>query len=146
MDPLSALAAFNAACAVVRTASQNGSDILGMFHGIGDALTHKQQIEDHIKKNPDHASDLELYAAHAKATEEWEQIITQLKWSGHWDKFCDWRKEQRENQKQARLAAVRKKMKRDALIKDALIVSTGVLISLGLIGAFVYGVFMYRGS
>jgi len=145
MDPLSALAAFNAACAVVRTASQNGSDILEMFHGIGDALKHKQAIEEHIKTNPDHASDLELYAEHAKATEEWDQIITQLKWSGHWDKFCDWRKEQRENEKQARLAELRKKMKREALIKDALIVSGGVLFALGLIGAFVYSIFLLKG-
>ena len=145
MDPLSALAAFNAACAVVRTASQNGSDILNMFHGIGDALRHKQQIEDHIKKNPNHESDLELYAAHAKATEEWDQIVTQLKWTGHWTKFCEWRKQQREQEKQARMAELRKKMQREALIKDALIVSGGVLFSLALIGAFVYGVFLYRG-
>lgn len=145
MDPLSALAAFNAAVAVVRTASQNGSDILNMFQGIGNAMRHKQEIEEHIKKNPDSASEIELYAAHAKATEEWENIVTQLKWSGHWDKFCEWRQEQRENEKQARLAEMRRKMKREALIKDALIVSGGILFALGMIGAFVYGVFAYRG-
>ena len=42
-------------------------------------------------------------------------------------------------------AQVDRKMQREALIKDALIVSGGVLFSLALIGAFVYGVFLYRG-
>tara|TARA_R100000231_G_scaffold104750_1_gene77664 strand:+ start:19978 stop:20415 length:438 start_codon:yes stop_codon:yes gene_type:complete len=138
MDPLSALAAFNAACAVIRTATQNGSDILHVFHGIGDALKHKQQIEDHIKKNPDHASDLELYAAHAKATEEWEAIVTQLKWMGHWDKFCAWRREQRETEKRARLAAVRKQQAKIQMYKDAGIVVTGVFVCLLIIGIFIY--------
>jgi len=135
IDPLTALATFNAACAVVKEAKEHAGDITAMFKGIGQMMSAKQDIEKAVKSNPN-KSDLELYAAHAQMEEQWEQIKTELKWSGHWDKYLKFCADRREAEKQARLAEVRAKNAKARKIKEialALAIVAGTLSAIGIV-------------
>lgn len=135
IDPLTALATFNAACAVVKEAKEHAGDITAMFKGIGEMMSAKQDIEKAVKSNPE-KSDLELYAAHAQMEEKWEQIKTELKWSGHWDKYLKFCADRREAEKQARLAEVRAKNAKARKIKEialALAIVVGTLSAIGIV-------------
>ena len=135
IDPLTALATFNAACAVVKEAKEHAGDITAMFKGIGEMMSAKQDIEKAVKSNPE-KSDLELYAAHAQMEEQWEQIKTELKWSGHWDKYLKFCADRREAEKQARLAEVRAKNAKTRKIKEialALAIVVGTLSAIGIV-------------
>lgn len=135
IDPLTALATFNAACAVVKEAKEHAGDITAMFKGIGEMMSTKQDIEKAVKSNPE-KSDLELYAAHAQMEEQWEQIKTELKWSGHWDKYLKFCADRREAEKQARLAEVRAKNAKTRKIKEialALAIVVGTLSAIGIV-------------
>jgi len=57
MDPLTAIAAFNASYAVVKTAAQNAGEISQIFAGIGKMMTAKQAIEKAASNDPE-KSDL----------------------------------------------------------------------------------------
>ena len=135
IDPLTALATFNAACAVVKEAKEHAGDITAMFKGIGEMMSAKQDIEKAVKSNPE-KSDLELYAAHAQMEEQWEQIKTELKWSGHWDKYLKFCADRREAEKQARLTEVRAKNAKARKIKEialALAIVVGTLSAIGIV-------------
>ena len=135
IDPLTALATFNAACAVVKEAKEHAGDITAMFKGIGEMMSAKQDIEKAVKSNPE-KSDLELYAAHAQMEAQWEQIKTELKWSGHWDKYLKFCADRREAEKQARLAEVRAKNAKARKIKEialALAIVVGTLSAIGIV-------------
>lgn len=135
IDPLTALATFNAACAVVKEAKEHAGDITAMFKGIGQMMSAKQDIEKAVKSNPE-KSDLELYAAHAQMVEQWEQIKTELKWSGHWDKYLQFCADRREAEKQAKLAEVRAKNAKARKIKEialALAIVVGTLSAIGIV-------------
>ena len=137
IDPLTALATFNAACAVVKEAKDHAGDITAMFKGIGQMMTAKQDIEKAVKSNPE-KSDLELYAAHAQMEERWQQIQTELKWSGHWEKYLKFCADRREAEKQQRIAETRAKQKKAKKIKEALII-TGVIIgTLSAVGIIIW--------
>lgn len=137
IDPLTALATFNAACAVVKEAKDHAGDITAMFKGIGQMMTAKQDIEKAVKSNPE-KSDLELYAAHAQMEERWQQIQTELKWSGHWEKYLKFCADRREAEKQQRIAETRAKQKKAKQIKEALII-TGVIIgTLSAVGIIIW--------
>lgn len=137
IDPLTALATFNAACAVVKEAKDHAGDITAMFKGIGQMMTAKQDIEKAVKSNPE-KSDLELYAAHAQMEERWQQIQTELKWSGHWEKYLKFCADRREAAKQQRIAETRAKQKKAKQIKEALII-TGVIIgTLSAVGIIIW--------
>lgn len=137
IDPLTALATFNAACAVVKEAKDHAGDITAMFKGIGQMMTAKQEIEKAVKSNPE-KSDLELYAAHAQMEERWQQIQTELKWSGHWEKYLKFCADRREAEKQQRIAETRAKQKKAKQIKEALII-TGVIIgTLSAVGIIIW--------
>lgn len=137
IDPLTALATFNAACAVVKEAKDHAGDITAMFKGIGQMMTAKQEIEKAVKSNPE-KSDLELYAAHAQMEERWQQIQTELKWSGHWEKYLKFCADRREAAKQQRIAETRAKQKKAKQIKEALII-TGVIIgTLSAVGIIIW--------
>jgi hypothetical protein len=78
MDPLTALAAFNASYAVVKTAAQNAGEISEIFAGIGKMMTAKQTIEKAAKDDPE-KSDLELYAKHVEIQQKWQEVVEILK-------------------------------------------------------------------
>jgi hypothetical protein len=86
VDPLTAIAAFNASYAVVKTAAQNAGEISQIFAGIGKMMSAKQAIEKAVPSDPD-KSDLELYAAKVELDQKWEEIKEILKWTGHWDGY-----------------------------------------------------------
>ena len=72
MDPLTAIAAFNASYAVVKTAAQNAGEISQIFAGIGKMLSAKQAVERAVPNDPE-KSDLELYAAKVELDQKWQE-------------------------------------------------------------------------
>src|SRR6056300_1518321 len=107
MDPLTAIAAFNASYAVVKTAAQNAGEISQIFPGIGKMLSAKQAVEKAVPNDPE-KSDLELYAAKVELDNKWAEIVEILKWTGHWDGYQKFVQDRRESEKQAKIAATRK--------------------------------------
>ena len=140
MDPLTALAAFNAACAVVKEASNNASGIANVFKGIGDMMKARDEVNKAVNADPE-KSDLELYAAHAEMEAQWEEIKETLKWTGHWDKYLKFCADRREQEKQERLAKVREEQRRKQKNLDILLSITlgiGVLSGIGIVGYIFY--------
>ena len=135
IDPLTALATFNAACAVVKEAKDHAGDITAMFKGIGQMMSAKQEIEKAVKSNPD-KSDLELYAAHAEMEQKWQETIEVLKWTGHWEKYPKFCSDRREAEKQQRIAEIRAKNEKARKIKEialALAIIVGTLSAIGIV-------------
>lgn len=135
IDPLTALATFNAACAVVKEAKDHAGDITAMFKGIGQMMSAKQEIEKAVKSNPD-KSDLELYAAHAEMEQKWQETIEVLKWTGHWEKYLKFCSDRREAEKQQRIAEIRAKNEKARKIKEialALAIVVGTLSAIGIV-------------
>lgn len=145
IDPLTALATFNAACAVVKEAKEHAGDITAMFKGIGQMMSAKQDIEKAVKENPG-KSDLELYAAHAQMVEQWENIKTELKWSGHWDKYLQFCADRREAEKQKRIAEIRAKNEKARKIKEIALALTIVVGTLSAIGIVVWLLWLVKNK
>ena len=144
MDPLTALAAFNAACAVVKEASNNASSIASVFKGIGDMMKARDAVNKAVKNDPE-KSDLELYAAHVEMEQQWEEVKETLKWTGHWDKYLQFCADRREEEKQERLRQVRIKQKKIKLYQDIAIVLGGVIATAAIIAAFLWVISTARG-
>ena len=144
MDPLTALAAFNAACAVVKEASSNASSIASVFKGIGDMMKARDAVNKAVKNDPE-KSDLELYAAHVEMEQQWEEVKETLKWTGHWDKYLQFCADRREEEKQERLRQVRIKQKKIKLYQDIAIVLGGVIATAAIIAAFLWVISTARG-
>ena len=144
MDPLSAIAAFNASYAIVKTAANNVQDIGALFRSLGKMQTAKKEIDDAVKKGSG-KSDLELYAAKVELDNKWEEVRQMLIWSGHWDpylKFVADRKKQRDNQiKQDKQARLRKQKE----LKDIAIIVGGILAAVGVCGAFIFVITQFKG-
>jgi hypothetical protein len=121
MDPLTALAAFNASYAVVKTAAQNAGEITDIFAGIGKMMNAKKAIEKAAKDDPE-KSDLELYANHVEMQQKWQEVVELLKWTGHWDAYEKFVKDRREAEKQARLKSIREHQARQKKIKEMLMI------------------------
>jgi len=144
MDPLTALAAFNASYAVVKTAAQNAGEISEIFAGIGKMMTAKKAVEQAAKQNPE-KSDLELYAAHVELERKWAEIVEILKWTGHWDGYQKFVRDRREAEKQAKIAATREKLKKQKMYQDIAIIVGGVVASAAVIAAFLWAVGELKG-
>lgn len=144
MDPLTAIAAFNASYAVVKTAAQNAGEISQIFAGIGKMMSAKQAVEKAVPNDPE-KSDLELYAAKVELDNKWAEIVEILKWTGHWDGYQKFVQDRREQEKQAKIAATRKKMKQQKLYQDIAIIVAGVLGTLGIIAAFLWAISEAKG-
>jgi len=135
IDPLTALATFNAACAVVKEAKEHAGDITAIFKGIGDMMTAKQAVEKAVHSDPE-KTDLELYAAHAQMEQQWEEVKEILKWTGHWDKYMKFCADRREAEKQKHLAEIRVKQAKARKIKEialALAIVVGTLSAIGIV-------------
>jgi hypothetical protein len=145
MDPITALAAFNASYAVVKTAAQNAGEITDIFAGIGKMLSAKRAIEKAAANDPE-KSDLELYAKHVEMQQKWDEIVEILKWTGHWDNYQAFVKDRREKEKQAKIKAIREAQKRQKEIQDIAIIVGGVLASVAVIVAFLWAIGELKGG
>ena len=144
MDPLTAIAAFNASYAVVKTAAQNAGEISQIFAGIGKMLSAKQAVERAVPNDPE-KSDLELYAAKVELDQKWAEIVEILKWTGHWDGYQKFVQDRRESEKQAKIAATRQKMQKQKIHQDIAIIIGGSLAALAVIAAFIVAISAAKG-
>ena len=144
MDPITAIAAFNASYAVVKTAAQNAGEIGQIFAGIGKMLSAKQAIERAVPDDPE-KSDLELYAAKVELDQKWQEIVEILKWTGHWDGYQKFVKDRREAEKQAKIAQVREAQRKKKMYQDIAIIVGGVLATLAVIATFLWAISEAKG-
>ena len=139
MDPLTAIAAFNASYAVVKTAAQNAGEISQIFAGIGKMLSAKQAIEKAASNDPE-KSDLELYANHVEIEQKWQEVVEMLKWTGHWDSYQKFVRDKREAERQERLKTVRERQKKLKMYQDIAIIIGGVVASCVIIAVFLWAI------
>lgn len=144
MDPLTAIAAFNASYAVVKTAAQNAGEISQIFAGIGKMMSAKQAVEKATADSPE-KSDLELYAAKVELDQKWAEIKELLMWTGHWHSYEQFVADRREQEKQARIAATKIKMKKQKMYRDIAIIIGGVLATISICGAFLWAISAAKG-
>ena len=139
MDPLTAIAAFNASYAVVKTAAQNAGEISEIFAGIGKMLSAKQAVERASSGNPE-KSDLELYAARVELDQKWAEIKEILMWTGHWDGYQKFVQDRREQEKQAKIRQVREEQRKKKMYIDIAIITGGVVMTISVIVAFIWAI------
>jgi predicted Zn-dependent protease len=136
MDPLTAIAAFNASYAVVKTAASNASELGKLFASLGKMQEAKNVVESAARNNPE-KSDLELYAAKVEVDQKWEEVRQLLIYSGHWDaylKFVADRKRQREEQEKQDI--IRRVKKRQAF-KETLTIFGLIILAIVTISVFI---------
>lgn len=143
MDPLTAIAAFNASYAVVKTAAQNAGEISDIFAGIGKMLSAKQAIEKAVPNDPE-KSDLELYAAKVELDQKWDEIKQILIWSGHWDGYQKFVADRREAEKQTKLKAIREAQAKQKKIKEALLIAFVSISVLSAVGIFFWLIWLIK--
>lgn len=142
MDPLTALAAFNASYAVVKTAAQNAGEITDLFANVGKMMSAKHAIE---KASPsDDKSDLELYAAKVEVDQKWDEIKQILIWTGHWDGYQKFVQDRREAEKEAKLKTIRERQKKNKKIKEAVMIALVAISVLSAIGIFFWIVWLIK--
>ena len=139
MDPLTAIAAFNASYAVVKTAAQNAGEISQIFAGIGKMMSAKQAIEKAVPNDPD-KSDLELYAAKVELDQKWEEIKEILKWTGHWDGYQKFVQDRREQEKQAKIRQVREAQRKRQMYIDIAVIAGGLTAAGIVIALFFWAI------
>ena len=144
MDPLTAIAAFNASYAVVKTAAQNAGEISEIFAGIGKMMSAKQSIEKANAGSQD-KSDLELYAAKVELDQKWAEIKEILHWTGHWSAYEKFVQDRRESEKQERLAQAREAQRKKKMYQDIAIIGAGIVATLVTIGAFLWVISAAKG-
>ena len=145
MDPITALAAFNASYAVVKTAAQNAGEITDIFANIGKMIQAKQAVEKSIPDDPE-KSDLELYANRVQMEQKWQEVVEILKWTGHWDAYQKFVQERREAARQEKLAAVREKMRKKKMIEDIAIIVGGIVATVAVIVTFLWAIGKFKGG
>lgn len=139
MDPLTAIAAFNASYAVVKTAAQNAGEISEIFAGIGKMLSAKQAVEKSVPNDPE-KSDLELYAARVELDQKWTEIVEILKWTGHWDGYQKFVQDRREAEKQKKIKQIREEQRKKKMCIDIAIITGGVVMTIAVIVAFIWAI------
>ena len=144
MDPITALAAFNASYAVIKTTAQNAGEISQIFANIGKMIQAKQIIDKAAQADPE-KSDLELYANHVEMQEKWQEIVEILKWTGHWDGYQKFVQDRREAERQERLKVVREKMRKKKMYTDIAIIIGGISASVLIIATFLWAISAAKG-
>ena len=139
MDPLTAIAAFNASYAVVKTAAQNAGEISEIFAGIGKMLSAKQAVEKSVPNDPE-KSDLELYAARVELDQKWAEIVEILKWTGHWDGYQKFVQDRREAEKQKKIKQIREEQRKKKMYIDIAIITGGVVMTIAVILTFIWAI------
>jgi hypothetical protein len=145
MDPLSAIAAFNASYAIVKTAAQNAGEISDIFAGIGKMLSAKQAIEKAAKDDPE-KSDLELYANHVQMQQKWQEVVEMLNWTGHWDAYEKFVQDRRKLARQEKLKAVRERQRKVKMYQDIAVIIGGIVASGLVIAAFLWAISTAKGG
>ena len=140
MDPLTALAAFNAGYAVVKSAAENAGEIGQIFANIGKMLSAKQSIDAQVKPEDDSKSNLELYAIHVEAQEKWDEVKQLLIWTGHWNKYEQFVADRAKQRKEDELKALKERVAKRKQRKDILIIVGGVLATLAIIATFIWAI------
>ena len=144
MDPITAIAAFNASYAVVKTAAQNAGEISQIFAGIGKMIQAKQAVEKAAKSDPE-KSDLELYANHVEMQQKWDEVVEILKWTGHWDGYQKFVQDRRESERQEKLKAVREKQRKIKIYQDIAVIMGGIVAAGVIIATFLWAVSTAKG-
>ena len=144
MDPLTAIAAFNASYAVVKTAAQNASEISTIFANIGKMMTAKQAVEKAVANGSD-KSDLELYAAHVELEQKWTEVKEMLVYSGHWPQYQKFVEDRREREKQQKIAETKAKIKKQKMQQDIAIIVGGSLAAIAVVVAFIFVISAAKG-
>lgn len=144
MDPLTAIAAFNASYAVVKTAAQNASEISTIFANIGKMMTAKQAVEKAVANGSD-KSDLELYAAHVQLKQKWTEIKEMLVYSGHWPQYQKFVEDRREREKQQKIAETRARLKKQKMYQDIAVIVGGVVATIAVIVVFLWAISEAKG-
>jgi len=139
MDPLTALAAFNASYAVVKTAAQNAGEISEIFAGIGKMLSAKQAVEKSVSDDPA-KSDLELYAARVELDQKWAEIVEILKWTGHWDGYQKFVQDRREAEKQQKIKQIREAQRKKKMYIDIAIIVGAIAASIAVVMTFIWAI------
>ena len=139
MDPLTAIAAFNASYAVVKTAAQNAGEISQIFAGIGKMMSAKQAVEKANADSPE-KSDLELYAAKVELDQKWNEIKEILHWTGHWTAYEQFVQDRRDQEKQVKLQQLREAQRKKKLYTDIAIIVGGAVSTLAIIAAFLWAI------
>jgi hypothetical protein len=144
VDPLTAIAAFNASYAVVKTAAQNASEISTIFANIGKMMTAKQAVEKAVANGSD-KSDLELYAAHVELEQKWTEIKEMLVYSGHWPQYQKFVEDRREREKQQKIAETRARLKKQKMYQDIAVIVGGVVATIAVIVVFLWAISEAKG-
>jgi len=144
VDPLTAIAAFNASYAVVKTAAQNAGEISEIFAGIGKMMTAKKAVEEASSSSPE-KSDLELYAAKVELDQKWAEVKEILHWTGHWSAYEKFVQDRREQEKQAKIAQVREAQRKKKMYQDIAIIVGGSLASIAVIAGFILAISAAKG-
>lgn len=139
MDPLTAIAAFNASYAVVKTAAQNAGEISQIFAGIGKMMSAKQAVEKANADSPE-KSDLELYAAKVELDQKWNEIKEILHWTGHWTAYEQFVQDRRDQEKQVKIQQLREAQRKKKLYTDIAIIVGGAVSTLAIIAAFLWAI------
>ena len=137
MDPLTALAAFNAGYQVIKTAKNNASELGRLFSSLGKMQEAKNAVDEAARKNPE-KSDLELYAAKVELDQKWDEVRDMLVWSGHWQKYLTFvseRKRQRdEDEKNEKI----RKLKQQQQLKETLLAVSLILGGVVALAGLIY--------
>ena len=144
MDPLTAIAAFNASYAVVKTAAQNAGEISQIFAGIGKMMSAKQAVEKATADSPE-KSDLELYAAKVELDQKWAEIKELLVWTGHWSSYEQFVADRRAAEKQVKIQQLREAQRKKKLYTDIAIIIGGSLAAIAVIAAFLLAISAAKG-
>ncbi len=144
MDPLTAIAAFNASYAIVKTAAQNAGEITDLFANVGKMMTAKQAVEKAATNDPE-KSDLELYAAKVELDQKWAEVKEILHWTGHWGAYEKFVQDRREAKKQARIAQVREAQRKKKMYQDIAIIVGGIAATVGIIIVFLWAISTAKG-
>jgi len=139
MDPLTAIAAFNASYAVVKTAAQNAGEISEIFAGIGKMMSAKQAVEKANADTPE-KSDLELYAAKVELDQKWQEVKEILHWTGHWSAYEKFVQDRREQEKQAKIVQVREAQRKKKMYQDIAIIAGSIIASCIVIALFIWAI------
>ena len=144
MDPLTAIAAFNASYAVIKTAAQNANEMSTVFANIGKMLTAKQAVEKAVSTDTE-KSDLELYAAHVELEQKWTEVKEMLVYSGHWPQYQKFVEDRREREKQQKIAETRARLKKQKMYQDIAIIIGGIVASGAIIATFLWAISTAKG-
>ena len=140
MDPLTALAAFNASYAVVKAAAENAGEIGQIISGIGKMMSAKQSVETAVAPEDESKSNLELYAAKVEMEQKWEEVKQLLIWTGHWHKYEQFVADRTQKRKDDELKAIKERVAKRRMYKDIAIIAGGVLATIGIIVAFLWAI------